>query len=32
MNRIQEIDERLSGADDTIKNIDTTVKENAKSS
>jgi uncharacterized coiled-coil protein SlyX len=30
-NRIQEIEERLSGAEDTIENIDTTVKENAKS-
>ena len=29
-NRIQEIEERLSGAEDTIENIDTTVKENAK--
>ena len=31
-NRIQEIEERISGAEDTIENIDTTVKENAKSS
>jgi uncharacterized coiled-coil protein SlyX len=30
-NRIQEIEERISGAEDTIENIDTTVKENAKS-
>jgi hypothetical protein len=29
-NRIQEIDKRISGAEDTIENIDTTVKENAK--
>jgi hypothetical protein len=29
-NRIQEIDERISGAGDTIENIDTIVKENAK--
>jgi hypothetical protein len=29
-NRIQEIEERLSGAEDTLENIDTTVKENAK--
>jgi hypothetical protein len=28
--RIQEIEERISGADDTRENIDTTVKENAK--
>ena len=28
--RIQEIKERISGAEDTIENIDTTVKENAK--
>ena len=27
-NRIQEIEERISGAEDTIENIDTTVKEN----
>jgi hypothetical protein len=27
---MQEIEERISGAEDTIKNIDTTVKENAK--
>jgi hypothetical protein len=30
-NRIQEREERISGAEDTIENIDTTVKENAKS-
>ena len=29
-NRIQEIEERISAAEDTIENIDTTVKENAK--
>jgi hypothetical protein len=29
-NRIQEMEERISGAGDTIENIDTTVKENAK--
>ena len=29
-NRIQEIEERFSGAEDFIENIDTTVKENAK--
>jgi uncharacterized coiled-coil protein SlyX len=29
-NRIQEIEERISGVEDTIENIDTTVKENAK--
>jgi hypothetical protein len=29
-NRIQEIEERTSGAEDTIGNIDTTVKKNAK--
>jgi hypothetical protein len=28
--RIQEKEERISGADDTIENIYTTVKENAK--
>jgi hypothetical protein len=28
--RIQEIKERISGAEDTIENIDTTLKENAK--
>jgi uncharacterized coiled-coil protein SlyX len=32
INRIQDIEERISGAEDTIENIDkTTVKENAKS-
>jgi FtsZ-binding cell division protein ZapB len=30
INRIQEIEERISGAKDTIENIDMTVKENAK--
>jgi hypothetical protein len=29
-NRIQEIEERISGAEDTIENIDITIKENAK--
>ena len=29
-NRIQEIEKKISGAEDTIENIDTTVKENAK--
>ena len=29
-NRIQEIEERISGAEDSIKNMDTTIKENAK--
>jgi hypothetical protein len=29
-NRIQEIEERISGAEDTIENIDPTIKENAK--
>jgi hypothetical protein len=29
-NRIQEIEERISGTEDTIENIDTTVKENPK--
>jgi predicted nucleic acid-binding Zn-ribbon protein len=29
-NRIQEIEERISGAEDTIENIDTTIKENTK--
>jgi hypothetical protein len=28
--RIQELQERISGVEDTIENIDTTVKENAK--
>jgi predicted nucleic acid-binding Zn-ribbon protein len=31
-NRMQEIEDRISGAKDTIENIDITVKENAKSS
>jgi archaellum component FlaC len=30
-NRMQEVEERISGAEDTIENIDTTVKGNAKS-
>ena len=30
-NRIQEMEEIISGAEDTIENIDTTVKESAKS-
>jgi hypothetical protein len=29
-NRIQEIEERISGAEDSIKNIGTTIKENTK--
>ena len=29
-NRIQEIEERISGIEDTIENIDTLVKENTK--
>jgi len=29
-NRIQEIEERISGAEDTIENINTTVKYNVK--
>ena len=29
-NRIEEIEERISGAEDTIENIDTTIKENTK--
>ena len=29
-NRIQEIEERISGSEDTIENIDITIKENAK--
>jgi hypothetical protein len=29
-NRIQEIEARISGAEDTIENISTTVKKNAK--
>ena len=31
-NRIQEIEDRISGAENTIENIDTIVKENTKSS
>ena len=31
-NRIQEMEERISGAEDFIENMDTTVKENAKCS
>ena len=30
-NKIQEIEERISDAEDTIENLDTTVKENPKS-
>ena len=30
-NRIQEMEERISGAKGTVENIDTTVKENARS-
>jgi chromosome segregation ATPase len=30
-NRIQEMEERISGTEDSIENIDTTIKENAKS-
>jgi uncharacterized coiled-coil protein SlyX len=29
-NRIKEIEKRISGAEDTIENIDTTIKENMK--
>jgi hypothetical protein len=29
-NRIQEVEERISGAEDFIQNMDTTIKENAK--
>jgi len=29
-NRIQEIEDRISGAEDTIENIDTTIKDNVK--
>jgi hypothetical protein len=29
-NRIQEMEERISGAEDSIENIDTTIKENRK--
>ena len=31
-NRIQEMEERISGSDDSIKNMDTTIEENAKRS
>jgi prefoldin subunit 5 len=31
-NRIQEMEERISGAEDSIENMDTTVKEKAKRS
>jgi hypothetical protein len=31
-NRIQEMEERISGAKDFIENMDTTIKENAKRS
>ena len=30
INRIQELEERISGAEDSIENIDTTVKEYVK--
>jgi prefoldin subunit 5 len=30
-NRIQETEERISGAEDSIENMDTTIKENTKS-
>jgi predicted nucleic acid-binding Zn-ribbon protein len=30
-NRLQKIEERISGAEDTVENIDTPVKENTKS-
>jgi phage shock protein A len=29
-NRIQEMEDRISGAEDSIENMDTTIKENAK--
>jgi cell division protein FtsL len=29
-NRIQEMEQRISGAEDSIENMDTTIKENAK--
>jgi uncharacterized coiled-coil protein SlyX len=29
-NRIQKMEERISGTEDTIENIDTTIRENAK--
>jgi hypothetical protein len=31
-NRIQEMEERISGREDSIENMDTTIKENAKRS
>ena len=31
-NRIQEMEDRISGAEDSIENMDTTIKENAKRS
>jgi hypothetical protein len=31
-NRIQEMEERISGAEDSIENMDTIIKENAKRS
>ena len=31
-NRMQEMEERISGAEDSIENMDTTIKENAKRS
>ena len=31
-NRIQDMEERISGAEDSIENMDTTIKENAKRS
>jgi prefoldin subunit 5 len=31
-NRIQEMEERISGAEDSIENMSTTIKENAKRS
>jgi hypothetical protein len=31
-NRIEEMEERISGAEDSIENMETTIKENAKSS
>ena len=30
INRIQDMEERISGTEDTIENIDTIIKENAK--
>ena len=29
-NRIQEMEERISGGEDSVENMDTTIKENAK--